>query len=82
MVGLRCQLDWRPRETNVQADDLTNHKFDQFDPSLRVEASWDSLKFPMIELLMGFAESFKKRKENMVHSASMPPTKFQKSQWG
>ena len=28
MVGLRCQLDWRPRETNVQADDLTNHKFD------------------------------------------------------
>ena len=29
-MNIRCQLNWRPRDTNVEADDLTNEKFERF----------------------------------------------------
>ena len=80
---LRCQLDWRPRESNIEADDLTNQVFDKFDLERRVEVSWSSLKFPMINLLMKFTESFSKRKfDTAASSATGPSTKFSKSKWG
>ena len=80
---MRCQLDWRPRESNIEADDLTNQVFDKFDLERRVEVSWSSLKFPMINLLMKFTESFSKRKfDTAASSATGPSTKFSKSKWG
>ncbi len=35
-MNIRCKLNWRPRETNVEADDLTNERFSRFDLKLRV----------------------------------------------
>ena len=60
---MRCQLEWRPRETNTEADDLTNQVFDKFDLEKRIDISWKQLKFPMINLLMGFTESFSKKED-------------------
>ena len=57
---MRMQLEWRPRESNVEADDLTNLVFDRFDMAKRIEIAWSELKFPVIELLMKFTESFSK----------------------
>ena len=60
-VGIRCDLDWHPREVNVEADDLTNQIFDKFDTDKRIQVSWEDLRFPMINLLMAFTESFKEK---------------------
>ena len=80
---MRCQLEWRPRETNTEADDLTNQVFDKFDLEKRIDISWKQLKFPMINLLMGFTESFSKRKiEPVPNQASGSSQKFAKSKWG
>ena len=54
------QLEWRPRESNVEADDLTNLVFDRFDMAKCIEIARSELKFPVIELLMKFTESFSK----------------------
>ena len=82
-MGLRCHLDWRPRDVNVEADDLTNLKFDSFNLAKRIKVRWESLEFPMIELLMRFSETFAKRK---AQQASLESTdcfqKFEKSTWG
>eukprot|EP00435_Cladocopium_sp_Y103_P044193 s658_g12.t1 len=81
--GLHCQLDWRPRDTNIEADQLTNGIFDSFDLSRRLNVTWEQLDFPMISYLMKFAESFSKRK-----TLDTPPSggegreKFIKSSWG
>eukprot|EP00438_Fugacium_kawagutii_P018198 Skav226142 [mRNA] locus=scaffold1047:606146:609121:- [translate_table: standard] len=81
-VGLRCQLDWRPRETNVAADDLTNGRFDKFSAGLRVQTIWEDLRFPMIDLLMGFVDSFKKRRSDALTPFTGGDKKFRKSSWG
>ena len=47
--GLRCQLDWRPREQNQLADDLTNSLFDAFKYEFRIPVSWSDLKFDMLD---------------------------------
>ena len=80
---MRVQLEWRPRESNVEADDLTNLEFGKFDLKKRISVSWSDLKFPMIEMLMKFTESFSKRKfdlENQPHAG--PVQKFTKTKWG
>ena len=81
--GIRCHLDWRPRDTNIEADQLTNKDFSSFDSSRRIHASWEDLKFPMIDLLMSFAESFSKRKLEAVEVGAIESQpKFAKSTWG
>ena len=41
--GAQMKLVWRPRETNVEADDLTNENFALFDSEQRVKVSWDDI---------------------------------------
>ena len=80
---MRCHLDWRPREENVEADQLTNLDFGSFSTSNRINVEWKDLSFPMISLLMGFNEAFSQRKaQRMEEGAGRPPTKFAKSTWG
>ena len=80
---IRCQLDWRPRDTNVEADDLTNGVFGSFSLERRLEVSWSDLEFPMIELLMSASESFSKRKfDKMDVGARTTGAKFSKTAWG
>ena len=81
-VGLRCHLDWRPRDTNTEADDLTNGRFDAFSASNRLEVSWENLRLPYIDSLMKFAETFSKRRPSSVAAQKAPEEKFQKSNWG
>lgn len=59
---IRCQLDWRPREVNIEADQLTNENFESFSLDNGIHILWENLSFPMITLLSSFAEGFSKRK--------------------
>ena len=82
-VGIRCDLDWRPRDVNVEADYLTNQIFNKFEMNKRIQVSWEDLRFPMIDLLMAFTESFSKRKfEAATAKDTGGNAKFQKSEWG
>ena len=80
---MRVQLEWRPRESNVEADDLTNLEFGKFDLKRRINVSWSELEFPMIEMLMKFTEAFSKRKFDLENPPQVGPTpKFTKTKWG
>ena len=46
------RMDWRPRDENQPADDLTNSKFDLFDKDLRVHVEWNKLQFHMLHKLI------------------------------
>ncbi|CAL1127448.1 unnamed protein product [Cladocopium goreaui] len=46
------RLRWRPGETNEEADDLTNLKFDRFYPHPRHEVSWKTLDWSMMDELL------------------------------
>ena len=81
-LSVRCHLDWRPRDENVEADQLTNLDFGSFGAGNRINIEWKDLSFPMVSLLMGFTETFSKRKAQMDDGAGRPPTKFAKSTWG
>ena len=82
-LQLRCHLDWRPRDANVEADQLTNGIFTAFDSNKRLDLRWNELEFPMIKLLMAASETFSKRKFEMVDGQHKPTgAKFVKSTWG
>ena len=84
-IGIRCQLDWRPRDVNVnvEADDLTNQTFDKFSLARRIQCCCEDWKFLMLDLLVGFSESFSKRKfETSAAKASGEVARFKKSVWG
>ena len=80
-IGLRCHLDWRPRDTNTEADDLTNGRFEAFQDSRRIQVSWSDLDLPYIQSLMKHSETFSKRRLSgpLQH---LSEGKFQKSKWG
>ena len=80
-VGLRCHLDWRPRDTNTEADDLTNGRFDAFDSSKRISVAWSDLSLPYIQTLMRHSETFSKRRPSEA-AQHVSEGKFQKSKWG
>lgn len=80
---LRCNLCWRPRDANVEADDLTNGVFDKFDSCNRIDISWKDLRFPFITSFMPSAGSLsKKRILEDLKVDSGKSEKFQKSSWG
>ena len=82
-VGLRCHLDWRPREVNVEADDLTNQIFDKFEMNNRIHFRWEDLELPILSRLIPFAETFSKKKfEASASNADGRGAKFRKSEWG
>ena len=49
--GGRIKLQWRPREENIEADDLTNSRFDRFDLSRRVDVSFGDLPMSIFDSL-------------------------------
>jgi hypothetical protein len=49
---LTVDLAWTPRETNQDADDLTNGKFNKFSPSLRIKPVLDQLPWIIFTTLM------------------------------
>ena len=80
-MNIRCQLNWRPRDTNVEADDLTNEKFERFNLNNRIDCQWQDFRFPILEKLVGFTQSFVKiRAEHQLERPSKE-AKFEKSKW-
>ncbi|CAE8604308.1 unnamed protein product [Polarella glacialis] len=49
---LQLNLDWRPREENQEADDLTNGKFEDPTEEHRVNFTWEEVDRGLIEKLL------------------------------
>ena len=81
-MNIRCKLNWRPRDTNVEADDLTNETFDRFDMKLRIPIKWEDLAFPILERMIGFTQSFIKSKAEHQLERPSKEARFEKSKWG
>ena len=81
-LGLKCflhglvfQLQWRPRETNEEADDLTNLKFEKFSLEHRCEVSWKQLDWTMMEGLLAFRKEVQGwKEEKRKHPVAQPKT--------
>ena len=56
--GGRIKLQWRPREENVEADDITNHRFDRFNSALRVEVNFEDLPMSIFNALQAAHTEF------------------------
>ena len=61
VMELACQLDrldmelelgWVPRLQNTEADDLTNGRYDEFDPTRRITVDLERLDFMVVSELM------------------------------
>ena len=55
---LWLRLQWTPRTSNVEADDLTNEVFDKFEPSKRIMVSWDEVPQEVMGPLLLLGKSF------------------------
>ena len=62
-LGLKCylhglifRLRWRPRKTNVEADDLTNQRYDRFTMDLRCKVEWQDLDWCIMKELLQFRD--------------------------
>jgi hypothetical protein len=94
MLGARnlwLGLDWIPRESNEEADALTNDEFSGFDDSKRIAVSWSDLPLDVLEALLQEGESFLQEiavhKENKKRAATLgsTPRKLRrklKTPWG
>jgi hypothetical protein len=57
--GIWLELEWVPREQNVEADQLTNWNFDGFDPELRMPVDISEAQFPLLHELLQEEQSFR-----------------------
>ena len=87
-LGFRCNLNWRPRDSNQEADRITKHIFKDFDESLRLSFSWSEMTLSVLPSLLRFA-SFQSELDVIKASlldgedaSSAPRVRFEKSQWG
>ncbi|CAE7725645.1 RE2 [Symbiodinium sp. CCMP2592] len=69
LAGVRCLLNWRPRDANQEADRITKNDFSDFCPDLRVAVSWSELNFSVLPSLLRFA-NFQSTLEDARASAS------------
>ena len=59
---LSLALKWRPREENVEADQLTNERFDGFQDHLRVRVALSDLDLTMLNSLVASRSDFEMAK--------------------
>ena len=82
---LSLTLCWRPREENTEADDLTNEKFGDFLPSLRVQFEFADLQLGVLQALVkahaGFEEAKRLAKDVKQNDRGSKSKKFDKSPW-
>ena len=68
LAAKKCDLSltWIRRDLNQLADDLTNEKFDSFDPEFRVPLKGEDMRWRVLDKLLSCADNFyselKKRK--------------------
>ena len=84
-MGVRCNLNWRPRDANVEADRITKHLLDDFSADLRVTVSWSEIDLSVLNPLLDFC-NFRKELDSVKFSAPLEAIsagmKFEKSTWG
>eukprot|EP00435_Cladocopium_sp_Y103_P004193 s6226_g1.t1 len=82
---LGLKLHWRPRETNQEADDLTNEVFSSFDHSKRVMVRLGDVDMSILNALVETREQFDKAREEAKaaskYSQGRMSKKFEKSPW-
>ena len=54
----RLSVSWAPRDVNQEADDLSNGKFDGFDPALRVPLDLATITWELLPQLLRDGEVF------------------------
>ncbi|CAE7397296.1 unnamed protein product [Symbiodinium sp. CCMP2456] len=85
-LGFRCNLSWRPRDSNQKADRITKHNFSDFDESLRIPFSWSDMTMSVLSPLLRFANFQSEiddiRISTLEDVGSTPRIRFEKSQWG
>ncbi|CAE7247487.1 unnamed protein product [Symbiodinium natans] len=77
--GAQMKLVWRPHETNVEADDLTNENFALFDSEQRVKVSWDDIPMDFMRELAAAHEDFLEAK-SLARASAGPKMKSSKKQ--
>ena len=84
--GGHLKLNWRPRELNTLADELTNEAFDHFDPAKRVHVSLDDLDFALLHRLVQHHSQISSWRQKGVATSSKvgraKRAKFDKTKWG
>ena len=82
---LNLRLRWRPREENVEADQLTNEIFEGFSPSLRVPLSFEDVDVRLVEELwetkLQFDAARQESKDSKKVVDGSKKRKFEKSEW-
>ena len=82
---LNLRLRWRPREENVEADQLTNEIFEGFSPSLRVPLSFEDVDVRLVEELwetkLQFDAARQESKDSKKVADGSKKRKFEKSEW-
>ena len=68
-TGVQSSLDWRPRDVNVEADQLTNEIFSSFNMKNRIEVDSSTIDLPILALLV---KNFKRflEEENLGTSSN------------
>ena len=80
--GGRVKLQWRPREENVEADDLTNHRFGRFNLGLRVGVSFEDLPMSSFNALQAAQSEFIELKAGQKSLATSKKQKLsEKTAW-
>ena len=75
LAAKKCDLSltWIRRDLNQLADDLTNEKFDMFDPEFRVPLKGEDMRRRVLDKLLSCADNFyselKKRKAALIGPA-------------
>ena len=85
----RLSLRWRPREENVEADDLTNSCFEKFNLSNRIPLAWAQIDKSLLESLLLHVEEYStvlanakaKRSARVDVSVRAPVKKRVKTAW-
>eukprot|EP00439_Symbiodinium_sp_Y106_P005782 s7996_g1.t1 len=61
-----CRLQWRPREENVEADNLTNFRFEKFTAANRLHLEFSELEFSLLDMLVMAHESFEAERSKLA----------------
>ena len=79
-ADLRVNLQWRPRDENQLADDLTNLRFDSVDMSKRVQVRFGDLDLSLLKRLWDSRDDFLD-KDSWSSGSLKFVGSFEKSQW-
>ena len=77
---MRLRLEWRRRDLNQTADDLTNGEWDAFDPAKRIRVPLKDFKGIVFKELMQEGAAFNAELEALKRKrAGQPPVKRRKA---